>query len=389
VVFGGLTQAGAGITGDVERFHPATNSWTSLALMPTPPRFHAGAATTTDGSILVVGGYPAGADATNTVEAYNPATNTWSMRASLPNNAAGPGVVRGPDGTIYVFGGYPGCCFNYNNTVYAYNQVTDSWTLRAPMPTPREAPAVALAADGKIYVVGGNGSGPVDKVVEVYDPVANAWQSKAPAPVGIGGVPLISAPNGKLYVFGYDETGGALEYDTGADTWTPVEPMPTPRRMPAGALAGDGNIYIVGGIVDSTAQTTAANERATFGGVGADMSVSLTDAPDPVWHGDNVTYSATVANAGPETATGVRLTTTMPAQGAKLGSATPSQGSCTLAKETVTCDLGVIAVGQNATVTIVAKAQKKGTLATTAAVTAQPSDPNSQNNNAAETTTVT
>ena len=50
-------------------------------------------------------------------------------------------------------------------------------------------------------------------------------RGRVPAPVSIRGVPLIAAPNGKLYVFGYDTTGGVLEYDTAADTWTPVEPM--------------------------------------------------------------------------------------------------------------------------------------------------------------------
>ena len=263
IVFGGHT--GAAITGNVERFHPATNSWTSLAPMPTP-RNGAAAATATDGIILVVGGFPVGGDSTNLVEAYDPASNMWSTRASLPANSSGPGGVRGPDGTIYMIGGYPGCCFNYLNTVYAYDQATDSWTSRAPMPTPREAPAIALAADGKIYVVGGNGNGPTEQVVEVYDPVANTWQSRAPAPVSIRGVPLVSAPNGKLYVFGFDMTGAVLEYDTAADTWTPVEPMPTPRLGPAGALAGDGSIYAIGGFVYPAAQTTAVTERATLAG---------------------------------------------------------------------------------------------------------------------------
>jgi N-acetylneuraminic acid mutarotase len=264
VVFGGLTQAGAGNTANVERFHPATNSWTFGAAMPTS-RYGAAAATTTDGTILVVGGYPAGGgDATNVVEAYNPASNTWSARANLPTTSSGPGGVRGPDGTIYMIGGYPGCCFNYLNTIYAYNEATDSWTSRAPMPTPREAPAVALGADGKIYVVGGNGSGPVDHVVEEYDPVTNTWQSKAPVPVSVRGVPLIPAPNGKLYVFGFDMTGAVLQYDPATDTWAAVEPMPTPSLGPVGALAGDGSIYIVGGFVYPAAQTVAVNERASF-----------------------------------------------------------------------------------------------------------------------------
>jgi hypothetical protein len=40
--------------------------------------------------------------------------------------------------------------------------------------------------------------------------------------------------------------------------------MPTPRLGPAGALGGDGSIYIIGGFVGPANQTTAVNERATF-----------------------------------------------------------------------------------------------------------------------------
>ncbi|GIH10339.1 hypothetical protein Rhe02_84060 [Rhizocola hellebori] len=265
IVFGGLLLPGASTTGIVERFHPATNSWTTLAPMPHP-RHNAVAVTATDGTILVVGGFPAGGDSTNIVDAYNPATNTWTTRASLPVNAAGPSAARGPDGTIYVIGGYPGCCFTYLNTVFAYDQANDSWIQRASMPTRRQSSSATLAPDGKIYVIGGNGTGPIDRTVEAYDPATNTWQVKALMPIGGGGLAWITAPNGKLYAFGYDDLGTVLEYDTTADTWTPVEPMPTPRQGPASALAGDGSIYAIGGYLPTAAQTTAVNERASFTG---------------------------------------------------------------------------------------------------------------------------
>lgn len=262
IAFGG--NSGGGVIGTVERFHPATNSWTTLAPMLTP-RSNAGAATAVDGTILVVGGFPPGGDATNVVESYDPATDTWTPRAALPTNSAGAAVVRGADGIIYAIGGYPGCCFSYLTSVYAYDQVNNAWLARASMPTPRQSSGAALATDGRIYVVGGNGTGPsAYQAVEAYDPATNTWASKAQMPVGGSGVSLIAAPNGKLYGLGYDDLGTVLEYDIATDTWTEVEPLPTPRIRIAAALGGDGNIYAAGGYLQPTGQTTAVTERAAF-----------------------------------------------------------------------------------------------------------------------------
>jgi len=301
VVFGGLAHPGADVIGDVERFQPASNSWMARTPMPTP-RHNAGAATTADGTILVVGGFPAGGDATNVVEAYNPDTDSWSTRASLPTNAAGAAVVRGPDGTVFAIGGYPGCCFSYLNSVYAYNQATDSWTARAPMPTRRQSPGAALGADGKIYVVGGNGSGPVSQVVEVYDPATNSWQSRAPMPIA-GNPSLVAAPDGKLYAFGYDDLGTVLQYDTAADTWTAVEPMPTPRQGTAAVLAGDGSIYTAGGYLPTANQTTAITERANFGGQPIVPAYNVATNTKSISGNNSITATASVAVPAGDTIT--------------------------------------------------------------------------------------
>ena len=45
----------------------------------------------------------------------------------------------------------------------------------------------------------------------------------------------------------------------------------------------------------------------------ADLSVAKDDSPDPVTEGDDVTYTITLTNNGPDAATGVLLTDTLPA----------------------------------------------------------------------------
>ena len=55
------------------------------------------------------------------------------------------------------------------------------------------------------------------------------------------------------------------------------------------------------------------------------LGVTKTDSPDPVTVGASLIYTVTVTNSGPDTATGVVVTDTLPA-GATFVSAMPSQG---------------------------------------------------------------
>jgi uncharacterized repeat protein (TIGR01451 family)/CSLREA domain-containing protein len=117
----------------------------------------------------------------------------------------------------------------------------------------------------------------------------------------------------------------------------------------------------------------------------ADLQVTQSDNPDPVAAGADVTYTVTVTNNGPSTATQVSLAETSP-PGASFVSATPSHGVCI----GESCALGTISSGSHATVTVVVQApDSAGTITNTASATASQSDPNPANNTAiTEDTTV-
>src|SRR5207253_11485919 len=88
----------------------------------------------------------------------------------------------------------------------------------------------------------------------------------------------------------------------------------------------------------------------------ADLSLTKTDSPDPVPAGQLLTYTLTAQNAGPSSATGVQVTDNLPA-GVTFDSATPSQGTCSQASGTVTCALGTLTSGGNATVALKVRPQ--------------------------------
>ncbi|MDP9331149.1 MAG: DUF11 domain-containing protein [Actinomycetota bacterium] len=121
----------------------------------------------------------------------------------------------------------------------------------------------------------------------------------------------------------------------------------------------------------------------------ADISVTKNDSPDPAHLGQNLTYTITVTNGGPASASGVVLTDTLP-KNAGFGSFTTSQGSCTLKpqKRLVTCALGSVAPGAHAKVIIV-KPTSKGRITNTATATANEPDPNLANNTGTAVTKVT
>jgi uncharacterized repeat protein (TIGR01451 family) len=131
----------------------------------------------------------------------------------------------------------------------------------------------------------------------------------------------------------------------------------------------------------------AAVESGGAGAAPGDTNLALTksDSPDPVTAGNNVTYTIKVDNPGALPATNVVVTDNLPS-GVDFVSATG--GACERTGSTVTCNLGQVNAGTSATVTIVVKTKKDGTLTNTASVTS-PEDVVLGNNSATATTTVT
>ena len=121
---------------------------------------------------------------------------------------------------------------------------------------------------------------------------------------------------------------------------------------------------------------------------GTDLQVTQTDTPDPVNVANPLNYSLVVTNNGPDDATGVTLTDTLPA-GVTFQSASATQGACSELAGTVTCVLGPVTATGSATINIVVDAPfSTGTITNTASVSGNESDPIAANNSSNESTLV-
>ena len=116
-----------------------------------------------------------------------------------------------------------------------------------------------------------------------------------------------------------------------------------------------------------------------------DLAVSQTDSSDPVPLGNYVTYTLTVQNNGPDPATGVTVSDTLPA-GAAYAGAFASQGDCTPTGSTVSCSLGVLTAGTSASVYVTVQATASGTVSNAATVAGDETDLVAANNSSAEQT---
>jgi uncharacterized repeat protein (TIGR01451 family) len=124
------------------------------------------------------------------------------------------------------------------------------------------------------------------------------------------------------------------------------------------------------------------------GGVpSADVALTKTASPDPVEVGNNLVYTLSITNNGPDAAN-VTLDDTLPAN-ATFVSAVPSQGTCNPpAAGVVSCDLGTVSSGGSATVTITVTPTTQGQITNSATLTGSGNDPDLSNNSDSTTTTV-
>ena len=121
---------------------------------------------------------------------------------------------------------------------------------------------------------------------------------------------------------------------------------------------------------------------------GTDLAIITSGAsPEPVGVGTNLTYTADVMNEGPQDATGVTFTDTLPGN-VTFVSATATQGTCSQAKLVVTCAVGALTDTGDIQVTVVVTPIEVGAITNNMNVAGNESDLAMANNSASQNSTV-
>lgn len=166
------------------------------------------------------------------------------------------------------------------------------------------------------------------------------------------------------------------------------------RSSAAGTIYNNASVTsITPGFIDPDITNNSQEEETTVNR-GANLSLAKSSTPSPsVQSGATLAYNLTVANAGPDTASSVRVVDTLP-PGFNVTGALPS--GCSQVGQTITCDLSGTIDSADSRVVGPINGQisvSSGTLTNAASVSitspAAPQDPDSTNNTATLVTTVT
>ncbi len=276
----------------------------------------------------------------------------------------------GPDGTVYVG--------NSDHNFYALNPADGTTKWQVAVTNFMYNASASISQDGSRIYRGDNGG-----IFYAFNSTGTvAWQYDTGVSGGIFSAPALSA-NDVVY-FTQDAANGNL-YALRASDKTLLATHQIGSSQSSPALGSNGTLYAVG-------NDSGGNGVLYAFPLIADLAIGKSDSPDPVAVSSPLTYALTATNNGPNGSSKVKVVDTLPST-VTLGSATPSQGSCSASPTVpvkVICNLGTLASGANATITIVVTPTVAGTITNKASITSKVTfDPTSGNNKASATTTVT
>ena len=221
VLISGLNSSNDKCTGTLLSYDPKANIWVSR--FPSIPTPRSSAAAFVYGEyLIVVGGQNSDGDAVNVVEVLHITTQTWETASRLPEKIAGQSIAVCGD-TVYLVGGSDGSACVRSLYVASVRRIISS------------CHRFALFAS--------------------IDIGAKVWKQQRDCPFTM----MAAACTGnQLLAFGGEEVTKAEShpsdwiwiYDPDQDTWTPVQNMPSARKLCCITFLPDNNLIILGGNPD-------------------------------------------------------------------------------------------------------------------------------------------
>lgn len=373
LVTGGEDNWPNGIHASVELFDPSTNTFTLHWRNLNTTRASHTATLLANGDVLITGGVGGPSNSTlASADVYeSPSGFIWSTASNMTvarvrHRAL---LTKLPGGQAMVIGG-AGPGFQHWTNVDLYDPATRTFQATAPLQTGRYWHTNTLLNDGTVLVVGGNVVSSVERstTTRCNPEIRYVWPSSGPVGTEVE-IDFIWVGNPGTTSVTFNGTPAQHAVDWNGTVYATV---------PAGATSGPVILTINGRSSNGVNFTVLSS---------ADLTITKTDGPDPVGVGGNLTYTLTVQNSGPAGASGVTVTDTLPASVTFI-SANSTQGTCSHAAGTVTCNVGSLANGASATITIVVRPNAIATISNTASVSGNEPDPNTGNNSAAANTQV-
>jgi uncharacterized repeat protein (TIGR01451 family) len=255
----------------------------------------------------------------------------------------------------------------------------------------REVDLVVTKTESVDPVVAGSGAGNLVYVVTV----TNIGPSDA---TGVSISEDLTLPAGVARASVVPSTGSFVDTTTPDGAWT-LDLAATASATLTVTLTADATTVVGTDVISNTATVTGTGGGETLINTGddsvtvstsvaaeADLAITATDSPDPVFAGNQLVYTVRVDNAGPSQAVDVVVTDTLPA-GVTLGTST---GCLEDPAGVPTCNLGSIAAGGFAEYTIAVDVDPatRGVITNQVTVSTSATDPNAANDSASEDTTV-
>jgi len=193
-------------------------------------------------------------------------TQRWVYRYNGPGNGSDGAysLVYGSDGNIYIAGSSTGIGTYSDFTVISLTSAgTQRWVYRHPGSVYDYANSLVYGSDGNIYIAGssfGSGTGNFT-VISLTSTGTERWVNGVNGP-GNGANSLVYGSDGNIYIAGSSMgSGTAADFtvmsltSTGNNRW--IRQYNGSGNGSGGAFSlvygSDGNIYVAGGITDSTA----------------------------------------------------------------------------------------------------------------------------------------
>jgi large repetitive protein len=144
---------------------------------------------------------------------------------------------------------------------------------------------------------------------------------------------------------------------------------------------------------DSNNANNAVTVSTQYTAPQADLVTANADAPDPVVSGMDITYTQSITNNGPDAASAVVFSETLPSSVGFQSIAAPAGFSCTTpavgASGAISCSAPSLANGGSGTFTLVVKVLAlSGSVSVTTTASSAVNDPNGANNSATAVTTI-